>query len=124
MKPLVYVAGPYSHPDPVENTHKAIHVATLMLDDGRVAPVVPHLTLAWHLLAPRPYEVWLELDAEVLRRCDAVLRLPGESSGAELEVDLARVWSLPVFDSVPRVLAWADTWDRQPSPRIDRGVRA
>lgn len=24
-RPLIYIAGPYTHPDPVANTHAAIH---------------------------------------------------------------------------------------------------
>ena len=46
--PLIYVAAAYTEPDPVENTHAVIQIADALLDAG-FTPLVPHLTLAWHL---------------------------------------------------------------------------
>jgi hypothetical protein len=51
----------------------------------------------------------MELDFGWVRRCDAVLRLPGASSGADREVALAERLGLPVFGSVDEVLTWAAT---------------
>lgn len=42
MKPLVYVAGPITIPEPMANTHRAIKVAPELLDSGLVVPFVPH----------------------------------------------------------------------------------
>lgn len=106
-KPLVYVAAPYTNPDPVENTHRAIAACDELLGDGIVTPVCPHLSIVWHLVKPRPYKDWLAYDIELLRRCDAVLRLPGESSGADGEVDEAEVIGIPVFYGVPGLYGWA-----------------
>ena len=39
----------------------------------------------------------------LLARCDAVLRLPGESRGADRDVALARKRNLPVYRSVEEV---------------------
>lgn len=36
----------------------------------------------------------------LLTLCDAVLRIPGESRGADIECDLARQWGKPVYASV------------------------
>lgn len=36
----------------------------------------------------------------LLTLCDAVLRIPGESRGADIECDLAREWGKPVYTSV------------------------
>jgi len=49
------------------------------------------------MLFPRPYEFWLELDNHFLPLCEAVLRLPGHSSGADKEVHLAQTLGIPVF---------------------------
>ncbi|HSK31912.1 MAG TPA: DUF4406 domain-containing protein [Propionicimonas sp.] len=41
----------------------------------------------------------------LLTKCDAVLRIPGESRGADMECALAREWGKPVYtslDEVPR----------------------
>ena len=105
--PLVYVAGPITIPDPLENTHYAIKAATALLDSGLVAPYVPHLTCFWHVVTPRPYETWLAYDLEILARCDALLRLPGESAGADREVAFAVEQGIPVLWSVDEVEAWA-----------------
>jgi hypothetical protein len=107
-KPLVYVAGPYSSPDPVQNTHDAVRCATWLLKDGRVTPFVPHLTLFWHAITPLPYELWCAYDLEILARCDALLRRPGRSHGADDEVVAARRFGLPVFEDVQALLSWAD----------------
>src|SRR5580704_17897169 len=41
-RPLVYLAAPYSVPDPVTNTHRVIRQATELIDAGCVTPFVPH----------------------------------------------------------------------------------
>lgn len=92
----IYIAGPYSRPDPIQNTHRAIVYANKLWDAGYV-PFIPHLTAFWHLVTPRPYEQWLEVDLEWLHACDAVYRFPGESSGADAEVAAARRANIPVF---------------------------
>jgi len=48
----------------------------------------------------RPYEFWLELDNQFIPCCEAVLRLPGESNGADKEVALAKKLGIPVFESI------------------------
>ncbi len=52
------------------------------------------------MLFPRPYEFWLDLDNEFLPVCQAVLRLPGPSSGANKEVQLAQKLGIPVFTEI------------------------
>ena len=97
MKPLVYLAGPYALPDPVLNTHKMIKAATEMCEEGLCVPLVPHLTLLWHMVTPRPLNFWLELDLEQLKHCDALMRFPGKSTGADAEVAFALSYQMPVF---------------------------
>lgn len=95
-RPLIYLAGPYSRPDPVRNTHRVIRVADALLAAGFV-PLIPHLTLAWHLVSPKRYETWLDYDRELLARCDAVLRIPGYSPGAYRETQYAESIGIPVI---------------------------
>lgn len=105
-RPLVYIAAPYSKPDPVANTHKAIRTANELVDAGLVTPHVPHLTHVWHLVTPRPIDFWYEYDLALLRRCDAVLRIDGESTGADGEVAYAEKVGIPVFRSVADLEHW------------------
>ena len=95
----VYVAGPYTNPDPVINTRNAIEAGNLLVQLG-YAPYIPHLTLFWHLVFPHGVDFWYDFDLHWLRKCDALLRLPGESSGADKEEALAEELGIPVFYSV------------------------
>lgn len=119
LPPLIYLAGPYTHPDPVENTHHMIRIADALLDLD-VVPIVPHLSMFWHLLCPRPYGDWLTYDLHLLLRCDAVLRVPGVSSGADGELRVARRLGIPVLlaetrnleDCVAAIDQWLeDCWE-------------
>ena len=96
VTPLVYVAAAYSEPDPVANTKHAIRIADALLLAG-FTPLVPHLTMLWDLVSPKPYEEWLDYDNELLARCDAVLRVPGYSVGATREVKFAEWIGIPVI---------------------------
>ena len=99
MTARIYVAGPYTKGDVAINVRNAYEAANQLADMG-FAPFVPHATHFWHMLFPRPYEFWLDLDNEFLPCCAAVLRLPGESGGADKEVGLARSLGLPIFTEV------------------------
>lgn len=47
---------------------------------------------------------WLSMDLELVARCDAVLRLPGESTGADGEVAHAHDLDIPVFRDLDSLL--------------------
>jgi hypothetical protein len=91
----IYVAGPYTKGDVAVNVRNAIDMAHRLANLG-YWPFVPHLSHFWHMLRPRPYEFWCELDNVFLPHCDALLRLPGESKGADAEVKLAESLGIPV----------------------------
>lgn len=107
-RPLVYVAGPYTNPDPVRNTHNAVHLAEAVIETGLMAAFVPHITLLWHAIAPHDdVNYWYELDLSTLKRCDALLRMPGASSGADAEVKFAMEHNIPVFTTLDGLVTWA-----------------
>lgn len=114
MKPLVYIAGPYTNPDPVQNTHFAVKVAEFVEREFDVGVVIPHLSLLWHIVKPSPLEKWYERDLHVLERCDAVYRMEGASSGADNECLHAAEFDIPVFydshDNMASMRAWRDSW--------------
>lgn len=103
MKARVYVAGPYTKGDVAVNVRNAYEAANRLADLG-FAPFVPHATHFWHVIFPRPYDFWLALDNEFLPFCNAVLRLPGESNGADQEVLLAERLSIPVFTDMDELI--------------------
>lgn len=92
----IYIAGPYTKGDIGKNLNKVIKVADYLLKIGYI-PYIPHLTHFWHIISPKPYETWLKYDNEFLKECDIVLRLEGESAGADKEVELAKKLKIPVF---------------------------
>jgi hypothetical protein len=110
MKPLVYIAGPYTRPCPVANTRAAIEVMHRLWKSGVITPICPHLSLLADMVCPMPYTEWLKLDLELLRRCDAVLRMPGDSYGADCEVDDADRCGIKVFEDENALYAWAVKW--------------
>ena len=59
----------------------------------------------WHLISLHEYKEWLGYDLSWLERCDALVRLPGESNGADGEVNRALALWLPVFESVDELIA-------------------
>lgn len=120
-RPLAYLAGPYSTPDPVCNTNATIKMAEWLMRDWPITVHVPHLTLAWQLVSPHSDEWWYAYDLAVLERCDALIRLPGMSAGAAREVAHAKSLDIPVFDSTRLrdpdhdLLAFIEEWEaKQP----------
>lgn len=99
MRIKVYIAGPYTKGDPCVNTNIAVKVGQALWDSG-FCPFVPHLTHFWHTMIPNSYEMWMDYDMEWMRKCDAVLRLPGVSSGADKEIAEAIELGIPVFTDI------------------------
>lgn len=79
-------------------------MADKLLAAGLV-PFVPHLTMLWDAISPHPYADWLAYDLHWLRVCHAVLRLPGESNGADKECEEAERLGIPVFHSLDAILS-------------------
>lgn len=94
----IYVAGPLTVGGELRNVYRAIHAGERMRKLGLI-PVVPHLFAFWDIVAPGPnYDEWLALDLKFLEKCDLLLRLPGESKGADREVERARELGVRVFE--------------------------
>jgi len=96
----IYIAGPYTKGDVAVNVHKAIEAGDKLAELGHI-PFIPHLTHFWHLVSPKPYEFWLKIDMSFLEHwAEALLRLPGESNGADWEVETAKMRGIPVYYSI------------------------
>jgi len=94
----VYIASPYTLGDVAVNVKLQIDVADRLIDNG-FAPFVPLYSHFQHMAHPRDYNDWIKLDLEWVKSCDCLLRLGGESSGADGEVALAKHLEIPVFYS-------------------------
>lgn len=99
----VYIASPYTKGNPLENVNKSFDVALELIKLG-YAPYPPLYSHYLEERDPQPYETWMTLDKEWVSRCDCLLRLPGESSGADAEVELATKIGIPVFYTIGELM--------------------
>lgn len=100
MRHRVYVSGPLSSSgDREQNVRRAMQAGLDLINAG-FAPLVPHLTHFMDGTDSLGHDTWLDVDLQWVRAADAVLRLPGESKGADIEVWHANDVSIPVYHSV------------------------
>ncbi len=124
MRRRVYIAGPISKGDMLHNVRQA-DAAFLALLRAGFAPMCPHWSV-YHGSACRPinregapvvatadakpngttHEDWMGVDLPWVAVSDAVLRLPGESTGADLEVAEAITRDIPVFTTVEALVEY------------------
>ena len=105
MSKIVYIACPYTLGDVAVNIHNAIKAADKVAEAGMV-PFIPILTHFWHLVSPHPIDFWYKNDLEILKRFDALLRLPGKSHGADTEMEEAIREGIPVFLDIESLERW------------------
>lgn len=100
---ILYISGPFSDPDPLHGIDRNILLASeAALQGWRQGWIVfcPHKnTSGYQHVSDLPYEVWIEGDLEILRRCDAICMLQGweNSQGARKELALAEELDLEVL---------------------------
>jgi hypothetical protein len=112
MRKRVYISGPISSGGLAANLAGG-KAAGLALMRAGFAVLLPHLHAHYEepprsLPAGIPHSEWLANDLPWVAVCDAVLRLPGDSVGAEQEVSYARLFGVPVFASVEELIRWRD----------------
>ena len=108
-KKLIYLGGPYSHPEQVvQNKRYTLYrkIAGIILDkhDSFVfAPITHSHPIVTHKAfnkALHTYEVWMPLDLAILEICDElwIAEINGweESKGTKLEIEYARAKGLPI----------------------------
>lgn len=110
MRSRIYCAGPISI-GPIEANIKQGTDAHLALLKAGYAPLCPQLSC--YLGGPTPeampcgtkHEDWMGADLPWVFVSDAVLRLPGESKGADMETALADQAGIPVFHTIEALFA-------------------
>lgn len=105
LRPLVYIAGPIRKGNLDSNIAQAFD-AFYALKNAGFSPVCPHLSCfletgakyrrgnrdCWYARTEVygvTFEEWMEIDLSILAKCDYLFRLPGESEGADKEVEFA-----------------------------------
>lgn len=109
MRPRVYISGPITKGERNINFWQACEAQSLLMRLG-YAPLNPILSMlapfAWQ--PEFTHDLWLAADLPWVAAADAVLRLPGESLGADMECDYARRKDIPVFDDIETLERWRD----------------
>lgn len=95
----VYIASPYTLGDVAVNVRRQMECADALIDLG-FAPFVPLYSHFQHMYSPKNWDVWLEQDLEWVKVCNVLLRLSGESAGADIEVKTAKENNIPVVYSI------------------------
>lgn len=112
----VYIAGPYAGDAPhdytgyveIDRNILQAKAAFIELANAGIGAFCPHThSEHFELFAPDvPSTYWHELDQHFIKSCDALLRLPGESKGADREVEIAQTLRMPVLYSLAEALEW------------------
>ena len=104
-RPRIYLSGPLtSSGNVLENIDAAMKAARRLIDAG-FSPLTPHLSYYLDPGEAWSRATWLEIDLPWLECADAVLRLPGESEGADAEVARALELGIPVFRCIGQLVA-------------------
>lgn len=107
-KKRVFICSPYTKPDPAVNINISVKMFNRLMDEDKCVPVNMLWVHFYHCIMPRSYEDWLAYCMIFLPLCQAVLRLPGESSGVDREVEIAKSLGIPVFYSVEELNKFLD----------------
>lgn len=101
----VYIASPYTKGNQAVNVRRQIDMVDLLMNNGFV-PYAPLYSHFQHLVHPRPYQDWIDIDLFWVEDCDCLLRLDGESNGADIEVTHAKENGKPVFYSTEELFQY------------------
>lgn len=102
---VVYICGPYTGSGETSKIGNILVAKNAAIDIWSMghAVVCPHMnTMDFELHdigSSIPYETWIEGDLAILKRCDAVVILPGweASRGAKEEVQFALANKIPIY---------------------------
>jgi len=102
-KKHIYIASSYSKGDGFVNTQRQIDCANKLIDMGYI-PFSPLLMSVYlHAQIERDWQTWMDIDYSWVERCDGLIRLEGESKGADAEVEYAKKLGIPVFHSLEEI---------------------
>lgn len=104
---LVFIIGPLFTGDRkvTTNIEIAVKLADELVKNG-ICVYVPHLHFFWDLITPKTETHWLAYGQDIIQHCDAALRIPGRSNGAQSDEDFCLKIGKPVFYNMAEVLKW------------------
>jgi hypothetical protein len=112
---LIYVAGPLTCGDVNENLRIAMDMGTTLLNEGYDV-IIPHLNMFLQRFWEENgysegvewgYDEFMDWDYALLKRCDILYRIPGESPGSDMEVAFSKGQGKPIVHSLRELEAVA-----------------
>ena len=104
LRPRIYISGPITKGDRDVNFQQAADAHKALMTAG-YAVLNPMLTMRLPGAFEIPHDTWIANDLPWVAVADAVLRLPGESRGADIECEHALIHGVPVFCDLPSLLS-------------------
>jgi Domain of unknown function (DUF4406) len=106
---VVYVAGKFTGPT-ARDVHLNVYAAekvAMLIAEAEAMPLTPHLNTK-NFDGTKSPEFWYAGTLELLRRCDAMMLVPGweASKGVAAEMEEADRRNIPVFESIVMLKAW------------------
>ena len=108
--PRLYLSGPITHGCRTTNfaTGCTAHEELLKRHFAVYNPMLSMMhPNAWQI----SHDTWLQSDLAWVEVADVVLRLPGESEGADRECSYAATLDIPVVYSWAEALRWKELWE-------------
>ncbi len=106
----VYVASPYAIGDTNANVRMQMEAGNKLIGMG-FTPFLPIcMTHLWDFWSPKPRDGWLNYDLEWVHACGWMLRLPGESKGADREVAVAEGNGITVVSTYAELQTLWEKW--------------
>jgi hypothetical protein len=97
MRKLIYLSGPITHGNRNLSFYQASEAQLRLIQTGEYAVFNPMLSMALFANNEISWGDWLSNDESWIRVSDMLLRLPGESKGADREVAYAKSINIPVY---------------------------
>jgi hypothetical protein len=107
MKPLIYIASPYTKGDMILNIRHQINVFDELKREGIVTPISPLIYAFVEITHPDKYENWMNYDLDLIEHCDGVyvtntevgdyIQLAADSKGVKMEIKHALENTIPVW---------------------------
>lgn len=109
MRPIVYISGPITLGDRNWNVYQAFDAQRKLMDAG-FSTINPMASTCFPFAWERGYDadVWMDCDYPLVAASAAVLRLPGESAGADLEVAYATDANIRVYHDLEQLVSDRD----------------
>lgn len=95
-RPIVYISGPITKGDKNHNLYQAMVAHKQLLEAG-FSVINPMPSMIYPFNHEIEHLAWLENDLPHVAAAHAVLRLPGESLGAEMECQWAEEKGVPIY---------------------------